>query len=198
MRLTNAIRETIVNKLIEHRFAKQAIALRKKRAKLAKDVYSYAFTKAQREILTNAPKGWFKKERDIVVNLSGERHRLYFGGDFPSYGDPRYPLRVMTADMESEYLHVPYDVDPVIPVKHKLAVRIAEANGELSDLIEEIQVTTAKTKASLGKIHSVKHLLEQWPEVRPFLPKEDQTAALPAIPTKDLNKLLDLPASEAA
>lgn len=81
------------------------------------------------------------------------------------------------------WAHLPAAVEALADRKSDLVKRIKEA---------EAKVTAALTGTTRAKA------IQLWPEIEPFLPVEAKPAGLPALPTKELNALLDLPVEEAA
>lgn len=76
-----------------------------------------------------------------------------------------------------------------------LANEFAEIEKEAEKLADLRATISGNVRAALNRVRTVKKLLEEWPEASALLPDTMGAAKtnLPALPRKDLNKLVGLP-----
>jgi hypothetical protein len=191
MRLNQRIRAAICKDLIEHRFAKEVEKLTAKRAKFAKEVYRKHFGAAMVKRMNDLPEGWLKTDNSMYVNMGGHSDYIYFNGT------SRYNcFRVVAGKVpEQVFLRVPssagravFEVDSAIC---EMSRAIRDETDALHKTIHEVRDTAL---ATLNSFSSPKKLVEEWPEIEPFLRKHAVApASLPSAPRDDLNKALGLP-----
>lgn len=197
-RLTKEIREAIAKDLIKHRFEDAVKSLYAKRAALADAVYRDLYTKAQRDQIDALPEGMLPTTDDISVNFGTAYTRVYFSGH--TYGDLN---KIVHADRASSYRRVHYKHKDgsvkVYEATHKLAIEHERLSGVMSDLVKQIDEARRAAMVAMASVGSVKRLIEAWPEIEPFAKRFDtERPQLPMTQTDQLNKILDLPVSEAA
>ncbi|OJY66411.1 MULTISPECIES: Nmad5 family putative nucleotide modification protein [unclassified Rhizobium] len=197
-RLTKDIREAIAKDLIKHRFEDAVKNVYAQRAALADAVYRDIYTKTQREQIEALPDGMLPTVDDLSVNFGTSYTHVYFSGY--SYGDLN---KVVSADRTGSYRRVYYKHKggsvKVYDATHKLAVEYDRLSGVAADLVNEIDVARRSAIAAMASVGTIKRLIEAWPEVAPFARRFDvERPQLPMVQTDKLNKILDLPVSEAA
>jgi len=201
-KLTNWMREGITKKVMIHRFREQADALVTDYAVLAADVYVDIYSEIERKRMDALPEGWLPTSEGVYVQFGeGGRnyHRLNFDGDLYSagsrYASPRkdrMKRRVLAKHDGSRCMKV-YDD------QHELARRASDLRDRESEISKAADAAQRQIEAALRSASTIKRLVEMWPEIEPFAAEYvDRPAPVPALPTEQLNRLLDLPVSEAA
>jgi hypothetical protein len=200
-RLTNDIRDSIVAKLMKHRFGDAIDTLIKDRAAFAEKIYNDVYPETQRHRMASLPAGWLPEDSDLSVEFNGQARgytRLPFDGSF--YG----PMARFRSKVERVHRRILNKHDHSACAKsydatHALAVEYGQLSDRFDSLKAEFETAERKASAALASVTTIKRLIETWPEIEPFAKEFDETPPkLPAIPTSDLNQLLDLPVDEAA
>lgn len=188
MRLTNDIRDSLVTKLIRHRFDEPAKQLALKQAAFTYKVYRALFSEGEFNLIQDLPSGWLPSVCDIEIKFGGDYQRLAFSprpliGD--RLDDKEYP---MPASMNCRCAKQ-------FPVRDSLTKESIQLTREYDALREEISSVKQQVRAAVYSTSSTDKLLEVWPELEPFLKDyvgvKFSTAL--AIPVKDLNAALGLP-----
>lgn len=201
MKLTNAIREVIVNNAV----AKSGLndvrdAIVKQRAEWANKVRLEAIGGVEEEqkladvnnqyelLCESVPKSLRLSGRppvvtdtDIYVNVAGVSFCAYFSGQLNSYtGENVRKISPAKTTLLAD--------NPLVAEFHEIHNKQAEYDDKLSTLINCV-------RAAVQKVTTVKKLLEVWPESKELIPEEveKQVKQLPAIKTEDLNKMIGLP-----
>ncbi len=200
-RLTNTTRDQIASAVLTHRFREPVDALIADRAAFAEEVYNDIYRKADREKMAALPKGWLTETAAINVQFGDSRgyESVQFSGKI--YGklgsvktkdDGKSVERRAFAKNTHGCARV-YDAD------HRLARKHADLGRRFEELKAAFEAAERQVNAALDSATTVNRLVEMWPEVEPFVrPLGTPSPKVPAIPTDQLNKLLDLPVSEAA
>lgn len=199
-RLTTWIREQITKDVVRHRFADAALELVKDRAALAVDVYNDVYSEAERKKMAALPSGWLGEDRDITVQFGDGRgyEKLSFSGAV--YGEVSTVLKdsIEPVDLLVQHRHE-RGCAKVYELTHPFALRRDDLRARDKDMSEAIRTARRQVEAAVQKATTLNRLIELWPEIEPFASKyEDKPKHLPALPTSELNALLDLPVSEAA
>ncbi|MBL4839356.1 MAG: hypothetical protein JKY47_00830 [Thalassospira sp.] len=184
MKLSNEIRNDIIEALIKHRFTADQEAIDQMETTLADKLYCDYYGKATRKQMESMPDGALPVTRDTFVNFAGCRDTLKFSSERRCFYIDRYSGSTMRSTA--------YDA------QHAFTLEWTALENARKDLKERKAQAAAKAEAVLKSVGSTKRLLEIWPEVEPFLPPEPAKAQLPATITQDLNKALDLPVAKAA
>lgn len=176
-RLTNASRDAICKKAIEHAFGKESAQLGAEREKLARDVYEDLYLIADRRRMQRLPKGWLPEVSSIQVQFGSSFTRLSFDKKvrIPSDDEHRC-VKVYIATSE-------------------LALRHADLRGREKALEAKRTEARAKVRATLNSVNTLNRLHEIWPESKHFTTGISfEIPNLPAVPVKELNKLLGIAA----
>lgn len=197
-RLNAENRDVILCRAITHRFGAAVAELSEQQARLASTIYQDVYGDKIKKF-DAFPKGWLPSNDHVQISAAGIFYRFNFNGSFDRYSH-RY-------DILSRYNPVTDSINRPFPsCDNGRTLKVYDADDDIaqqcesyatdkSALSEQIQTVTRQIKASLDKFHTVKQLLTEWPEIEPFteglapLPK----TMLPAIPTQQLNDLLQLP-----
>lgn len=180
-RLTNFIRDQIARAAIANRFDHVGEKLRKEEATLAEYCYELFFGDFYRAVKT-LPAAYFRQSETIIVvePFGGRRLYLHFtyGITFP------IPYDVISEDNPLTEERAP-----------NLAKAVADWNNANHSYLVERQNAFQKVRELLASVSTVGKLVQIWPEVEPFIPKE-QVVVRPtqqlAIPIPELNLLLGL------
>lgn len=129
----------------------------------------------------------FRTDYDIMVNVAGLSFRAHFNG-MRSHGGDDHIYRVTPAS------HTLKPKSPLVAEFHA----IEQEQAGIDDAIDAIR---AKVHGTLSRFNTVAQLLKAWPEAKELLPADIgavvKAAQLPAVQTKDLNKLIGLPSESA-
>jgi len=196
-KLTNHSREQICREVLQHRFSAEVEKLIADRAAFADRVYNDVFSKSAREKMAALPDGWLPEESNIGVQFgSGSSfERLSFDGSF--YGELRNAVKDDGAEKEAVHRRIPYRLRGCAKAyepDHKLSVAFDALEARMKDLKKQFYEARATVNSALLNVTTLNKLVETWPEVAPFIARFNAAPVkLPAIPTDQLNKLLDLP-----
>ena len=201
MKLTNTIREVIVNNAVNKSGLNNVRdAIVKQRAEWANKVRLEAIggveeerrladINNQYEVLCNSvPKSLrlsgrhpVKTDTDIYVNVAGISFSAYFHGGL-GYSGYEHVCRISPSS------HVLLADNPLVAEFHEIHNKQTEYDDKRSTLVNSV-------RAAVQKVTTVKKLLEVWPEAKELIPEEveKQVKQLPAIKTEDLNKMIGLP-----
>lgn len=175
--LNQTTRLGIVNRLIEHRFSKEAAALDAKREALAAKIYDDAFPKKQRDLMASLPDGWLPMTTTVKFATAGVVEML------------RLP----------EARRIPHEREYHVLKAYEATSAIAEAFADIKSKVAEHRKQREECRseaiATLSSFRTTTALIKAWPEIAPFCKVESGTAPnLPSISTADLNARFNLPA----
>lgn len=201
MKLTNAIRDKIVNNAVDKSGLNDVRdAIVKQRAEWAEKVRLEAIggtefdkqltviSEKYTELLNSVPKqirqdkgGVVRCYHVIYVNVAG----ISFNACFHGGESERRGVSVWKNTPSS---HTLLADNPLVAEFHEIHNKQAEYDDKLSTLMNSV-------RAAVQKVTTVKKLLEVWPEAKELIPEEveKQVKQLPAIKTEDLNKMIGLP-----
>lgn len=191
MRLNQQTRSAICKDLIDHRFIKDVEKLTKKRAKFALEVYRKHFGPAMIKRMDDLPKGWLGVEAYMYVTMGSHRDCMHFNGRI-EHGCMR---SVVGKSPDQVWLRTPASYDrPAFEPSSAICGKYRAIRDETDALHKSIHEVRATTAATLNRFSSPRKLLEEWPEVEPFVAKHSAAPiSLPSAPRDDLNKALGLP-----
>lgn len=172
MRLTNKLRSQILDAVMDHAFKARQEQLAKAEGALAVELYNLTYTKEEQAFMNKVGSTGFGTKSDIYVFTLDRARWLSF------YGEAKFNMsHRKTAKPEGDLLQ-----------------RI-EAHVAALDSLRELCIKTHdEAEGILNSVTTVKRLLEVWPEVEAFVPKNpEQLNNLPAIPLAQLNSVLGLP-----
>lgn len=197
-RLTNALRESLRDDILRHRFQKETDDLLDRRAKFAEKVYNDIFPKKTREKMKALPEGWLPTRSSIKATFGTDYVILYFNGTTSSfsqklrYGSDRdYVYRPVLASKDS-------NVAKAYEANSELADEYTDVYRETEDLVEKISRASSGVMAVLNSVTTLGALVKGWPEIEQFTRKyviTNPSTAL-ALPTQELNVMLGLPPEE--
>ncbi|TAA49789.1 Nmad5 family putative nucleotide modification protein [Shinella sp. JR1-6] len=196
-RLTKHIREAITKAALAHRFCDEVKSLIDAKADFGRAVYDDLYKKEDRQKMADLPAGWLPENDSFGIQFGASFSRVYFSGY--TYG----PLMRATDYKRSDKFRIlskhASGCAKVYDATHKLSATHEGLRSREADLKSAYDAAERQMTAALNAVTTVKRLIETWPEIAPFATKyETEAPYLPAIPTGQLNKILDLPVSEAA
>lgn len=198
-RLTNTIRERIALAVLRHRFSESIEALIADKATFADEVYCDLYKKSDREKIDALPAGWLPEEASIGVKFDNTRwnyENIYFSGCvYGKLSRTRAPQEKSDPAPRRRVLHKHSNgCVKVYDEGHRLAKKFAALKEREAELEAAIVAAERQVNAALESATTINKLVEIWPEVEPFARQFDKSPIkVPAVPTEQLNKLLDLP-----
>lgn len=178
--LNNETRNHIRSAVLKHRFEKEAKRLDKVRDGTADEFYNQMLTPSQRRIINTAPEGWFREKTGVFFYVMGESHYCAFPDDKPRRVPSNFERYSNNAVRASDSEGV------------GLTVKTYYADKKKMD--DDRDAASAAVGETLRAFRYVEDLVEAWPEVKKFIPKDAVKAATTAlaIPPKQLNEMLGL------
>lgn len=168
VRLTNFIRQYVLDGLIAKRFSAEDKALKKEKLEFGTKAYRATYPEWKR--MAGLPKGWMSDYGSFTVRLNGERHSLRTDKE----------IRLPVSERERQ-------LSPDVVVEFRNLLK----KEELFESQRDSAVQAARSV--LWSVSTLKRLLEVWPEAEPFLPKDlAQTTTALALPISQLNAVFKL------
>lgn len=174
IRLNSAIRDTIVKHLMAHRFEKQEKALEERKAALGDLAYQTviaALPEQEKGLLAQVPDNWLRSRTGLYFSFPGNYELVDLNG---SRHLPEKLIRTHQIEGDS-----------------KLAKAIVDYERARDSLKQDKRNARHAAQTALGKVTTVKRLLEEWPEIKPIVDKALPEAHQPKPPSlrkEDLNK----------
>lgn len=183
VRLSNYIREQVLNAVLKHAFEAREKALEAEKFALGDAVYNDIYPEPLRKQMAALPDGFLPTDGDVKVQFEGQRFtHVYFG-----------ERRRIAKSHE-------YNAARVYDAKHPLTARYDAWKKAQDDLDAEKSKAKSSAEAVLNSVTTVKKLIEVWPEVeqfaRPFAVESSSRAI--ALPIRELNARLGLPPQTAS
>lgn len=177
-RLTNDDRKLILERLIEHAYAKREAALLETSNVLGMQAHDRIYSKKIRDTMASLPEGFLSVDNDVCVNVGGKRIELRLATS----------VRVRqgyTAHSERSLSLLGDDAFGLKVVAHAKAIET---------LRDEKNTAERNIRLALSAMSTVKACIERWPEARTFVEDLEKKPVMAlAIPLRDLNKTLGLP-----
>jgi len=205
-RLTNPIRDSLMNSLLKRAFKKRGTDLIKRCADYADRLYRDAMGKDLAQI-DALPDGWLQTDDGVKVQLGAEIKQVHFVGTLGSYGLPDIFRNAGIVELsDKKWRRFPSklkgQVTKQYPGDHALVEEFQKLDNEWNELTGEMERAKRVAMAAMNSVSTVKKLINVWPEVEEFakhyLEDGERKAILPAIPRDQLNTLLNLPPEEKA
>lgn len=180
MRLTNAIREEILNKLLVHKFSQEEQDIKREMMDFALEVYRSALTKEELAWVNSAPKSF-------RCSIGSGYIRAYFAGQHCLLDVSADSCFAFTDEIASRMRFAadhPFTTTFEKIEQKDRAFRIRRRNAE------------NEAEAVLWSVQTLKKLLEVWPEIEPFCPTPEvktKTSTAIAIRRDELNNTFGLP-----
>jgi hypothetical protein len=185
---------------MKHRYEATVAALIEEKTAFAIKVYEDLYSKSTRDKMSALPEGWLPSSDNVAVQFGASYERIYFNG----YTHGKLISVIASEDRRrggslrllGKHAH---GCAKVYDATHALSVAHSKLDAKERDLKTEFEATRRQLEAALNAVTTTKRLIETWPEIAPFASKfDDEKPQLPALPTEQLNKILDLPVAEAA
>lgn len=171
MRLTNTLRNEIVENLIHHSFNDKIKELEKVKSTLADEFYNEFYSKLEREIFIKHPTLFSKSDR-LYCYISGYLHKFEFSkGEYRLVGENwKFRINVSAESNMGEYI---------------------KSESELHQKITQVR---REAHVILQSVTTVNALIKKWPEVKPFIPSDQITSQNTAlvVPINHINELLGI------
>lgn len=201
-RLNATVRDRIKAIVIHHRFKADYDQLVADRAAFAATVYADGYSKQNNKGLQDLPNGWVPESPSGKYIFGGEYTYLAFSGGWRT-GWNTSSFAAWFAEPEKVFKRI-LDKDENSTIEqysgtHALSIQFADLKGREGDLLALIKKADATVTAQLGGVNTVQQLIDQWPEVEPFLDDlgfDPKSRQVPVINRTELNELLNLPAVE--
>ena len=207
VRLTNWMRESIVNNMLAHRFIKGEYArFVKLFADLATDCYNDIYDEKARRTMNRLPDGWLRESNTIGVQF-GTKGPSYMELDFSGIpyvahvsthvlrpkNFPSKELRKRTPSKDFRSCQRSYEKEHVFSVRYYALANAITEQVALHDKAKK------QANAAIAQASTLKRLKEIWPECWPFAKAyehNDARATLPVVRVADLNSIFKLPVGE--
>lgn len=189
IRLTNQVRDKILDDLLAKAFDPKEEKLQKRRFDLSSKVYNDVYTKKQRDKMQEMPEGWLPKVNSLSVQFGGA------GGDVCKRQFP-----------EGEEVLVPYkdkgswagtNILKVYDHSHKLTIEHDNLTDDIEEFKSQKRTTEAEARTVIYSANTTKALKEAWPQIAKIVEKyepsegsQNNTSIIPV--TNSLNQKLGL------
>ncbi len=198
MRLLKNQKEVILSKMMERAFKERADELREEHSDLALSFYEDIYSASERKLLRTTTKGWFPTTSYVRIVTTGRYRDLHLDGGF------REHINRLTTVISGllGYRHRS-DVDLPIPnchtsgemkrytVKDELAIRLEDLDNRRDSLVEEMVRTSNEIWAVIDSVSSNKRLIEIWPEIEQYVPKDPPKGEKRAVQGRAIAPIMD-------
>lgn len=194
-RITNADRDAIRIKILEHAFGKQLETQLKAETDFAYAIYEEVLGE-DLETARTMSKDWFIESTQIMLRFGVDIHSLNFsfglsnGYDWTMViGRPTQDVRHIVPYKRQNHVLRSFDYDDP-HTQTFLALR--EAKDKLGT---QIRARSKEIVSVLARFNTAEKLVKAWPEIETFLKPYLVKDTPPPLPVKleDINQLLDLP-----
>lgn len=203
-RLTTTVRETLQERLIDHRFKERGRKLHERVARLAQACYARQYRSkvepgtTKLDLIASLPSGWLPEEDSLRVQFAGTRFvELHFDGRFP--GD--YGGGLKTEEPKRRFPQEDANQCRLaVDAAHKLSETWDELSADIKLYREEKKLLEKEVEGVLGSVTTTGALVKAWPEVATFI-KDLAPVARPALPApliRSLNERLGIKPRKAA
>lgn len=189
MRLTNQLREQIISDIVDALTTKEETTLKKRESALGIQCYNHLFTKRQRDIMNELPRGWLPEDTCLQFNVGGMAVSLTT--DKPV----RVPFRqdVSVDETVGTYRSGCKRLGNI--ADEELKQKFLGLHSDQEALKVKVRKMRTDTKAMLDSVQTYAQLEKNWPEGKKFYGKykpKHGDSQLPAIRVQELNKTLGL------
>lgn len=180
IKLTNAHREEILQKLLEHRFGEESKKLNAEIEEIASDAYEKIFGNKMIRQMYELPEGWLPETSAIRITVNGSYKYLRFNV-------PNDDTQKRIPASKNGGVLYQFEKDD------KITKRIEEYELKHSNYIENYREVKAQVRALLASVTTLGKLHAVWPEVQEFTKDiPGYVYALPVVQTEKLNTMLGL------
>lgn len=202
-RLNAAMRNAILQDLLDPPLVKGVSNLMTQMHTLARDVYDAVYSPADLELMTKIPIGWLQSRNDIYVQMGGHQGslNLSFSGDFLSYR-----VESICGFFLSQHV-TGADVILATPawnnadsIPEGLKQRCHAFIDARSVFLSEVQVQVRDITTNLKSYTTVEDLCTGWPEIAAVVRKHvtaKEIIHLPTVPVASINAFLGVPRETA-
>jgi hypothetical protein len=184
-RMTNTDRAAIATKVAQHKYTPLIDAAKAQRAELALKIYNDVYDEKTRAWMAQGPKGAFRTEGRLLINVAGQQHDVPVPDDMPVLHAHSH------AGWSSERTAKAY------PAGHELGEAwVAVAADTLRDEYSKAEYMVLN---ALAGFRTFEDAAEGWPEASTFIMDRarlrvgNTSTTLPAVEIKAINAALDLP-----
>ena len=176
-RLTNYIKDTIIERVFTKVFGKRIEMLKKQKEIFADTCYEFRYDKKELNIMN---------ELQVLTNnnafAKSNTISLHFGGRYSNMKMSQY-RPFFNNDFESK---------TKLTINHKLSIQWQKLQDEESDINSEKKKLGQEIRSLLNSVNTTKQLLEVWPESEIFLKGliEPNGKMLPMVQVKTLNEVI--------
>lgn len=198
MRLTNDIRHFIVRGVLAHKHRETFIEILDVRRQLVEKIIDCVMSRgSHRAIYESTPAGWFPKFNSISVALDGKFFRFPINGDlYNTYRSSSVHAGIFGELSNPLYRELPdFFRDAILLDETKdreLIDEIKVVHDRSEEFEDEYQKDSKKLEVIISEFNSDTKLIEAWPELAPFIPKEEKKSNI-IVPVEKLNKEFELP-----
>lgn len=179
-RLTNDIRDRIINAVMAHRFAAELKAIKAMEHALAIDIWNDIHDVKLRRLMDKLPDGYLTCHSRVKVMISSRMVELDLPDRVRGSKETHNPLKVYTGGGVIASLYEDY-------------------SNRKAKLKEDKDRAFASLKSAVYRYNTDLQLIEAWPEIASFVKAAvPARAALPALQIETLNQSLRLPPKKVA
>lgn len=193
IKLTNAMKDGIAEKLLHHRFSVEAEKLLNDTIEFYEVIYDCLYPKKVQDSMTTLPSGWLPERQTSsgsIANEKGFNREYFYWGEMPAVLKKFVPRpvglkKIFLHEQHSNGIHLQND---------ELLQKYLVWKHNLSNFNDDVRETRIKTLASLNCATTLGKLLDAWPEIAPFCQHLKSTKKqLPMLSVSSLNNILNLP-----
>lgn len=200
MRLTNAIREDILNNALSFKFKKEdrqasRNSISKREVELTREIYDLIMGDHKKKFEEFEFQDALQYDNYFSIRVSLSNGYQAYIQDHTSYCDPEnkkkyysYYQKLMANDRHSPY-----------KLKGDLEERVRKFIDDKENYDKEYNEASAKLKAFLNSFTTIGQLQKQWVEGEPFYRKwliEPKRSILPAVVVSEINQVFGVPLPE--
>lgn len=182
LKLTQGMRESVAEALMQHRFSKPQKEIAKRMEAIGDALYERCYEPEMQKLMALLPHGFMP----VSCTLRVKYRRNKKDGVYTD-AIPMSVIRRVAAMIDGLHLQ---EKDPVL-------IDYLELKDEAKRLRDERQEAKRKADAVLRSATTYNSLIQKWPEIEPFAKRLCQpvqrTAPLPVPTVAELNKTLGLP-----
>lgn len=183
MRLTNHIRETILDDVINHAFGKRRQEQVTAIEQFALKLYNLHYPADIQKKMSSFPSGAFHRSSQYRVKLQ----RATESG-------PR--MMYLYLNLPEPKMFFASQQNPDILLGDPLNAEYWSIDNKGDELAKEIGAAQDQAKATVYSVSSTNKLMDIWPAIAEFIPQGELPKNLPMLPPKDLNKKLGIPTAQ--
>lgn len=177
-RLTNALREQILDSVVTSLFRERKAALVASDDKLAEKLLAWYVEPKNAALMRQLPGEYFHSVSCIRYEAPAVSGRNSDYGAISSSVTLRVPAVLQHGRIE-------------LPSSHGMWKEIRASDAEAESINNDTRALREKVNGLLNGVTTVKALLTAWPEVEEYLPKFEQaTTNLPAVRAEELNSMI--------